>query len=234
MSGICGPQIIKNGLVLALDAADKNSYPGSGTTWTDLTNSRVNGSLVNGPTFSDSFGGSINFDGTNDTVDRSISSNISNNFCYDIWCRPNATHQIDTESTSGTSGLTGQRYLVAPNWRSADGGSGISMGTNGVSVYEHGEGYIPSLLVYQGTITLPTHVVVNYINKQPLLYLNGSLVRTGLTSLKSVVYLTDSQFGGHVYGYFSGQIYQIKLYNRSLSSSEILQNYNATKTRFGK
>ena len=60
------PRIVTSGLVLALDAADRNSYPGSGTTWTDLSGNANNGTLTNGPTFNSANGGSIVFDGTND------------------------------------------------------------------------------------------------------------------------------------------------------------------------
>ena len=58
-----GPKIVTNGLVLALDAADKLSYPGSGTTWKDLGGNAYDGTLTNGPTFTNAFGGNIVFDG---------------------------------------------------------------------------------------------------------------------------------------------------------------------------
>ena len=63
-----GPRIVSNGLVLCLDAANKRSYPGTGTTWTDLSGNSNNGTLTNGPTFSAGNMGSILFDGTNDYV----------------------------------------------------------------------------------------------------------------------------------------------------------------------
>jgi hypothetical protein len=62
------PRIVTDGLVLALDAANSLSYPGSGTTWTDLSGKGNNGTLVNGPTFDQANGGSIVFDGTDDYV----------------------------------------------------------------------------------------------------------------------------------------------------------------------
>jgi len=70
MSYSNGPTIVTDGLVLALDAADKNSYPGSGTTWNDLAGSN-NGTLTNGPTFDSGNGGSIVFDGVDDYVNLS-------------------------------------------------------------------------------------------------------------------------------------------------------------------
>ena len=59
MAASSGPDIVDSGLVLALDAADRNSYPGSGTTWTDLSGRGNNGTLTNGPTYSSVNGGSI-------------------------------------------------------------------------------------------------------------------------------------------------------------------------------
>ena len=61
-------QIVRSGLVLHLDAARPASYPGSGTTWTDLSGQGNNGTLTNGPTYSSANGGSIVLDGTNDDV----------------------------------------------------------------------------------------------------------------------------------------------------------------------
>ena len=61
-----GPTIVNNGLILALDAADNNSYSGSGTTWSDLSGNNNTGTLTNGPTFGSTNGGTIVFDGTND------------------------------------------------------------------------------------------------------------------------------------------------------------------------
>ena len=63
-----GPRIVTNGLVFSVDAADRNSYPGSGTTWTDVSLSGNNGTLTNGPTFSSTYGGGIVLDGINDYV----------------------------------------------------------------------------------------------------------------------------------------------------------------------
>jgi hypothetical protein len=64
-----GPNIVRSGLVLALDAADRNSYRGSGTSWFDLSGNTNTGTLTNGPTFNGGNGGSIVFDGVDDYAD---------------------------------------------------------------------------------------------------------------------------------------------------------------------
>lgn len=71
------PRAVTNGLILSLDAANTRSYPGSGTVWTDLSRSGINGTLTNGPTFNTANGGNIVLDGTDDYVNCSNSSTIS-------------------------------------------------------------------------------------------------------------------------------------------------------------
>ena len=83
-----GETIIKNGLNLHLDAGNNTSYPGSGTTWYDLTTNAYNGTLTNGPTY-DSATKSIVLDGINDYVNCGLSQNVnSNTFTYCFWASP--------------------------------------------------------------------------------------------------------------------------------------------------
>ena len=96
MSIFYNPRIVTDGLVLALDAGNTKSYPGSGTTWTDLSGRGNTGTLTNGPTYSSANGGSIVFDGTNDHVTMS-GNNISGlsaettDFSICIWVKYNST-----------------------------------------------------------------------------------------------------------------------------------------------
>ena len=78
MAGASGPDLVQNGLVLALDASDRNSYPGSGTTWRDMSGNSNNGTLTNGPTFNSANGGSIVFDGSDDYAQITTSGIINN------------------------------------------------------------------------------------------------------------------------------------------------------------
>ena len=87
MSVIWGPEIVKSGLVLYLDAGNQNSYPGTGTTWTDISRNNNNGTLTNGPTFNSENGGSIVFDGTNDYVSTALTS--TNSFTWNVWYKTN-------------------------------------------------------------------------------------------------------------------------------------------------
>ncbi len=88
-----GPKTITNGLVLYLDAANKKSYPGSGTTWTDLSGNVYNGTLTNGPTFSAANMGSIVFDGTNDNIQLGNASTFlpTSAISLNCWAKTNVT-----------------------------------------------------------------------------------------------------------------------------------------------
>jgi hypothetical protein len=83
-----GPRVVTDGLVLALDAADTNSYPGSGTTWNDLSGNGNTGTLTNGPTYSSDNGGSIVFDGTNDYVPLVNNLGDPQQFTIEFWAYP--------------------------------------------------------------------------------------------------------------------------------------------------
>jgi hypothetical protein len=238
MPNYYGPRIVTNGLVLCLDAANPKSYPGSGTAWTDLSGNRYDGTLTNGPIFYNINGGRIDFDGTNDVCTTSVvpgSASIpTNSFTYEVWCRPAATINLPAEATSGTAALSTQMTVIGPINYASNSGAGLSVGTNGICVLEHGSSYLPSLLTATVTIsnTLISQIVAVYTNKQTSLYINGTFVKTGLTSLKTTVYADFTQVGNGPYSPFSGSISIAKVYSRALSATEIRQNYNTNKGRF--
>ena len=223
--------IVTSGLLLNLDAGNKNSYDGSSTSWRDISGNGNNFTLRNSPPFINEYGGVLSFNGS--TQDATGSVSATNNFSFDIWFRPTTTHEIDAETTSGVQGVSGQRYLKGASQAGPDGGMGVSAGTNGISVYEHGSSYMPSLLVWQGTINFYVHAVVTYTNKLPRLYINGGLVRTGLTSPKTNVLFSFTQLANGSYGAFPGTIAIVKSYSRPLTSGEVSQNFNASRYRFG-
>lgn len=178
--------------------------------------------------------GAYDFDGTATTIlndPYNATKNITNNFTLAVWISPDTTHEIDTEANSGTTGLSGQRYALAPYNMAAiidaaHSGAGISAGTNGVSVYEWGSSYVPPLLVYAATISGWTHATVVYINQQPRLYLNGIWVRTGLTSTKVVhPRFQIGSFAG--YGSFDGKSYDVRAYSYAMSAAQVANLYQS-------
>lgn len=202
-----------------------NLDEGSGTSGADTSGFNHTGYLLNGTTWATGkIGGSaLNFDGANNLFGMNIDdTGLANTFSYSFWAYPTLSHEIDPESTSGYAGYSGQMFAVSPSWWEAgEVDAGISVGTNGVSVYENGDSDFAALLVYNAPITGWTHITVVFENKRPRLYINGTLVRTGLTSRQQIVHSAPGYIGGGFYGYFGGRLDDFRVYNRALSNTEI-------------
>jgi RHS repeat-associated protein len=151
-------------------------------------------------------------------------SRPEDDFAVEAWVRPAVTHEIDP-LRGGTHGTSGQRYAFAPEWRGGmTAGAGVSIGANGVTVYEHGDGYMPAVAQYNAPITGWTHVVVNYVSRRPFIYVNGNLVASGEVSPRTHVY-GPVVAGGHSYGYYSGGIDEVAFYNAPLTERAIKGHY---------
>ncbi|HCO93846.1 MAG TPA: hypothetical protein DIU00_07845, partial [Phycisphaerales bacterium] len=133
-----------------------------------------------------------------------------------------ATHEIDAENTTSTAGVNNQRYAFDPQHGGEENaGAGLSLGTNGIVVYEHGSNYMPATAVYETELGDDwNHIMIVYDNKQPTIYLNGLAVHTGLSSPRAIVN-SPIQFGGMAYGYFEGLMDEVRIYNRVLLPAEI-------------
>jgi hypothetical protein len=167
-------------------------------------------------------GYALGFDGVDDRVVVGTTGRPTDTFSFGCWLKTPVTHEVDPESTSGVGGVSGQRYVFDPqHGGETDGGAGLSVGTNGILVYEHGSNYMPATAVYAAEIGSDwNHVMIVYDNKQPTIYLNGSAVRTGLTSPRAVVN-APIQIGGMAYGFFEGLIDEVRIYSRALSAAEV-------------
>ena len=243
---------VQNNLAANMVSAWDADHVTKGTTWIlndkwgsnngtfyDSTSTACTTSLCPQIVTDNQMGNVLSFDGANDYINCGINpsiADITNNFTMELWAYPKSIIEIATESTSGISGSTGQKYAIGAIqgtsvWGDGHAGAGIFVGTNGISVYEHAANYMPALLVYSGSVIKWSHIIIVYSNKQPKLYLNGLLVKTGLTSLKTYVhqglYGSDSGIGKGSYGLFNGLIKSTKIYNAALSSSQIKQNYIA-------
>ncbi len=182
-------------------------------------------------------GGALDFNGDADLINFGGDSLAPNNFTISLWAKPYQTHEIETQSTSGTGGIAGQKYLYYPSQGGTNSAAGISFGTNGVSVYEHGDGYMPSLLTYNPAAdTAWQYISVAYTSKQPKLYKNGNLAATGLTSLRGTVYGLDdgSSIGGGSYGYHDGEIDEVRVATTTRNAGWVTTEYNnqASTTAF--
>ena len=107
-----GPDLIQDGLVLALDASDRNSYVSGSTTWFDVAGSN-NGTLTNGPTFNTGSGGSIVFDGVNDyVVNNTVTSLITNQLTLSVWFYATDTSTDNSIISSENSATTNSRFIL--------------------------------------------------------------------------------------------------------------------------
>jgi hypothetical protein len=224
MANQYGPRIVTDGLVLCLDAGNSKSYPGSGTSWTDLSGNNNNGTLVNEPTFSGANKGSIVFDGTNDVVNHTtsiIDRADGQEITVSCWIRPSRTSGQYSAFCANRSDNT-----AIYNWifyqHTTDGAIGFH-GDN-----QNKSSYVPTINVWINvTNTVNTsRVSTLYINAVSTYTVTGYTYGNGTPSRLGI----GANPGGQEP--FNGNISQVSIYNRALSQTEILQNYNATKGRF--
>ena len=208
-----GQQIVTSGLVLNLDAANKDSYPGTGTTWYDLSGNGNNGTLLNGVGFNPyQNGGTLTFDGVDDYV--SIPDINFTTATIDIWVYINAY--------------------------SAGGAVFVYQSSNGFEVWAGTDNIIrynknPSTGLTSGpgfTVNSWNNIVATSDGTTNRLYLNN----VNIGSTNGGIFdntsgdIRISGYGGYM---VNGRCSILKMYNRALSATEISQNFNASKGRFG-
>ena len=162
----------------------------------------------------------LHFDGVNDLLTLPAPPG-QNSFCLIAVARTSLGHEVDPQGAAGVGGVSGQRYLWGASYGGDfNAGAGLSVGTNGVSVYEHGANYMPALAVCQAPIgAVATIISVNYSNQQPFLYLQGNLARAGVPSPRAAS-TAPTQIGSGAYGAFDGDVAEILVYDHALSESE--------------
>lgn len=217
------PNIVRNGLVLYLDAANSRSYPGTGTTWTDLSGNGNNGTLTNGPTYSSLNNGSIVFNGSNQhVIGPSISSQFTGDMTAEVWINI-VSGPSDWVRVVGT-GEPGNRTF------------GLWYGTGRAFLWQRLGATDPGIYATGNSVATSTwnHVVGTTSGSSHVLYLNG--VQIGSATAAGPWPASNQPIGigyGNIHTYHNGNISNVKLYNRALSISEVRQNFNATKGRYG-
>ena len=220
-----GLSIVTSGLVLALDAADKLSYPGSGTSWFDLSGNNTTGTLTNGPTFSAGNMGSVVFDGVDDYISFSSLLDTTANVSVEMWFYNTQTSGESTLLSNGYGSTTG--YII-----------GLGLCSSGITTLNVTFGGIACGVV---TATVSTNtwyqMVFTKSSSSNVLYTNGIQQSTASRNCNSpaggtIIGDTYAPRGG-VGGFYKGNIAISRMYNRALSAAEVLQNYNAVKSRFG-
>lgn len=230
-----GQKIVSDGLVLNLDAAQLRSYPGSGTTWTDLSGSGNDGTLTNGPTFDSGNGGSIVFDGTNDQVrlpaTNIILSSMPNGHTLECWFKSTKTTASRIINTSRDSGGSVFSLLIL------SGGAGAG---SVAFQYRNSTNTATIAIAYAsgGLNDNNWHHMVGSVSSSTggVLYVDNVSRGTNTTNTLTTAGSFRSIIGSTPAGtseFFSGNIAIVRIYNRPLSATEVGQNYNAQKSRFG-
>lgn len=221
-----GAQIVKDGLVLHLDAANKKSYPGSGTTWSDLSGNGNDGTLVNGVGYDSANNGSMVFDGVNDLTTGTLpfTGNVSS-FSVSVWTKAisrNGTYsgiiQLDGTDTNGHVGgiiisFSGSdTALRIRHWN--DGGTNYSWTSNPIGNWKN------------FVLVVSDNQIKGYDNTRNVVdssFTNG-FDFSGNYRIGQYTYLTN---------YYEGLTSNVQVYNRALSEAEIQQNFEALRGRYG-
>ena len=217
------PSIVTNGLIVNLDAGNPTSYPGSGSIWTDLSTNGYVGTLINSPTFSSANGGSLIFNGTNNGVSTNANMASVQSFTATSW--------IKTTNSAGYNFVFSNGSYPSPIIR----GWGLVLDGNNIN-FDHC--YITTVItysypsVYDGTWRQIG--IYRDSSNSVGITINGVVVTSGsYSSAFTNSTLSVGYRPGGYSSYFGGNIGNMMVYDRGLTTDELLQNYNATKTRFG-
>lgn len=226
------PKLVTRGLSLYLDAANRASYPGSGTTWRDLSgnNLGLSATLTNSPSYSTSNLGYFSFTNASSTwVNTNVTTTALNpnaDFTMNCWC------YLDPSivSTSQSIVYYGNFLAFSPNYHWV----GIAYSTAAVS-----------FRTFDGTETITSYSIPSigwYMltavrsSTSQLFYAQGSLSSSGTVRSPSISSSATLRLGGNQSlnssDFYSGRISTFKTYNRALTAAEVLQNFNATRGRF--
>lgn len=218
-----GPDIIEDGLVLCLDAANINSYPGTGTTWTDRSTSGYDGTLTNSPTFDDGNLGEIVFDATNEHVQTNTFS-LGNTFSVSFWMYVRQLYNFGdplgaTTDSNTDYGMSFVTYLDGHMIFNVGGGSGpwptpCSTSTGAISA---GNWYFLSGIKTSSNISL---------------YIDGELIdsASNTKSLNNHKIVVGARWPSQYP--FRGSVSTVLIHSKALTADEIRRNYEATVGRY--
>lgn len=235
MSVYGGPDIVTNNLVFCIDSFNNKSYPGSGTVISDLSGYNSHMSMINGVVISN---GNTVFDGTNDYITTTAGQTYyqyTTNLTACAWFKRNGN------IAGGAGG--GQSTADVDNWSTTNvwlfHGNGSP--NNSITFYVNGGSYVRNR--DSGFLNDNTWYFICGTCSSSLIkiFVNGIQIGSSATGMNignivnnsnSVIqYGKDPRFATG--RFFNGSVGPCYVYNRELSASEILANYNALKGRFG-
>ena len=238
--GIADPadylNIITRGLTINLDASAPSSYPGSGTDWNDISGNNYHATLVNGPTFNNTNGGVIVFDGSNDRATVNVNSWIrstssaytfSSFFYYNGGANGGAPYNVMTFPSDSNNNDGFWQHLNLGNWlwRTEDNASGEFGGSvEAPSTFTNGVWYHIATVV-------KTNSLIFYRNGLPASTISTTFNWANLRNDQTAYLYLATGYGEDYH--MNGYIANFQMYNRELAAAEILQNFNVQRSRFG-
>jgi hypothetical protein len=220
-----GASIVRSGLVLHLDAANKKSYPGTGTAWNDMSGNSNNGTLVNSVGYSSNNSGSMVFDGIDDYCDAGTSSTLKPSYMtVSTWIKFTTISANNRILSDWHQNASSDRWIF------------YTANTTQVQWYIHTS--------IGGDVGIPFTINLNqwyyltgtFDGTNTILYVNGDFVSSASKSGVLVSGLGESVRVGRQAesgGSHNGSIASVKMYNRALSAAEVKQNFNALRGRYG-
>lgn len=250
MSTVTGGQgnIVTNGLIFNIDAANPRSYqppPFNTNTWNDLSGNNINGTLTNGPTYNSANNGSIVCDGTNDSINFGSFGyypGTTGNITLEMWIYPTGPYtSYSSPPITNLGGFFGESYFNATN------GWGLGMSTQSSINYwifqvRNGGTVVSTPTTVSFTNNVWYHVVGTFTrNDLSRLYINGVLSASVSSTPLNGISITPSTandakigVGGGAQNFYAGcRMGAARIYNRALSATEVTQNFNTTRARFG-
>ena len=232
MKSAVSTSIVSTGLQLYLDAGNASSYPGSGTTWTDLSGNGKNYTLTNGPTYSSSNGGIITFAGASSQYATSaatlFNSTTFNTYTMNLWAYPTGAGnfvQVNGQATPNTA----YHY------------SAIEISAGGTISFGQWTGSLPVTTIATSTQSLNAwyNLVITYNGTTATAYVNGTSVGStniiwsspGANTFMALMAIDTTNMGTGAYA--SGSLGAFMVYNRGLTADEVTTNFNALRSRYG-
>lgn len=241
--------VVSSGLILHLDAGISSSYPGIGTVWTDLSSNAKNGTLVDGVAYSSNNSGTLVFDGSNDYVSTNFLHNESSgDFSMSCWMRTSTTQLSGLmgfrAQFGSTDNLQRQMYIA--------GNQDAGISGNFLSYDEwqwDGSGPNPARRIFVNSTSITTGNWINIVatsnSTKSVIYYNGVQIQEAISTqptkriaapliIGRASNWTPANPNALLGGYaFNGNISNVMMYNKSLTQTEVEQNFNSLRNRYG-
>ena len=220
--------IVTSGLVLCVDAGNPRSYSGTGTQWNDATSSGFNFTLINSPAYSSSNLGFLTFDGVNEIATSGYNTALDTQTpTVEVWVKTNATSQNGFWFEKGSVNTQYSLFQEGTNiqWRQRLADTTLTNLSTTTASFMNTSGWF--------------QVVGTYTSGSRILYINGVQVNSdgqGGALATNSSGMSIGAYGGNSGSnsyWYNGALSICRVYNRALSAAEVLQNFNATRGRYG-